>query len=310
MKKGNNRKSASLKAPCDNECNPVSSSPIISSTAAAASRGGGTTDDDELLVDEDEDFDDEEDDEMLLEDEMMGEEEEEPVAAATTSNNLTNSSCKSPTTTSQQHQQSKTPSKTSNVDPTVFVVTEATPEAAAEFSNVHTSGPSRFHRAPGTSMCPHTAKIDIRRVRSYQDLTQAQILYTLSDFVFKEKLGEGFFANVKKIVSKRTNKEMVLKELKLGCVGDEISAGIGGAETESATSPTTNEPVESSAASSSTHTSTSFNSNRISAKTFNYAELHAAHKSFLKEAQVLRNLNHPNVYIFFYIYSIFFSVSN
>ena len=236
---------------------------------------------------------------MLLEDEMMGEEEEEPVAATTTSNNVTNSSCKSPTTTSQQHQHTKTPSKTSNVDPTVLVVTEATPEAA-ECSSVHTSGPSRFHRAPGTSMCPHTAKIDIRRVRSYQDLTQAQILYTLSDFVFKEKLGEGFFANVKKIVSKRTNKEMVLKELKLGCVGDEISAGVCGAETESATSPTTNDPVESSAASS-THTSTSFNSNRISAKTFNYAELHAAHKSFLKEAQVLRNLNHPNVCLVFVI---------
>ena len=27
----------------------------------------------------------------------------------------------------------------------------------------------------------------------------------------------------------------------------------------------------------------------------NYAELNAAHKSFLKEAQVLRNLSHPNV---------------
>lgn len=118
---------------------------------------------------------------------------------------------------------------------------------------------NRFRRAPGTSTCPHTAKIDIRRVRSYQDLTQAQRLYTVDDFVFKEKLGEGFFANVKKIVSKITRQEMVLKELKLGCVES-------GAECESE-----------------------------SAKTFNYAELHAAHKSFLKEAQVLRNLNHPNV---------------
>lgn len=125
----------------------------------------------------------------------------------------------------------------------------------------------RFHRAPGTSVCPHTAKIDIRRARSYQDLTQAQKLYTLDDFVFKEKLGEGFFANVKKIVSKSTNQEMVLKELKLGSVETGVDA-------------------DSSEVSSSLS---------LSSKTFNYAELHAAHKSFLKEAQVLRNLNHPNV---------------
>ena len=69
-------------------------------------------------------------------------------------------------------------------------------------------------RAPGTSVCQHTAKIDIRRVRSYRDLTQRQLIYSPSDFVFKEKLGEGFFANVKKLISKESNTEMVIFQKK------------------------------------------------------------------------------------------------
>ena len=73
-------------------------------------------------------------------------------------------------------------------------------------------------RAHGTSSCPHTAKIDIGRVRSFADLTRSQLIYNEEDFEFKEKLGEGFFANVKKCVSKRSGQEMVLKELKLNCV--------------------------------------------------------------------------------------------
>jgi hypothetical protein len=143
------------------------------------------------------------------------------------------------------------------------------------------SSSGKFQRAPGTSSCVHTAKIDLRRVRSYQDLTQAQILYTQNDFVFKEKLGEGFFANVKKIVSKVTRKEMVLKELKLNCV-DMNSSG--------ESMPNQKDVLGGNESSNNSNLSKANN-----CSTFNYAELNAAHKSFLKEAQVLRNLNHPNV---------------
>ena len=124
-----------------------------------------------------------------------------------------------------------------------------------------------FQRAPGTSSCQHTARIDIRRARSCRDLRQTQSIFSPDDFVFKEKLGEGFFANVKKLVSKQTNKEMVLKELKLSC----IPASSGSNQSNESSEKTTPDLL------------------------LNYAELNAAHKSFLKEAQVLRNLNHPNV---------------
>lgn len=69
------------------------------------------------------------------------------------------------------------------------------------------------NRAPGTSLCQHTAKIDLRRVRSCRDLSRRQLIYSPNDFVFKEKLGEGFFANVKKIISKENNQEMVIQKL-------------------------------------------------------------------------------------------------
>ena len=87
-------------------------------------------------------------------------------------------------------------------------------------------------------------------------------------------MGEGFFANVKKIISKQTNQEIILKELKLSAINNE------------------NPPL---------NLETDFKSdeqlNSLAHGDFliNYAELNAAHKSFLKEAQVLRNLNHPNV---------------
>lgn len=68
------------------------------------------------------------------------------------------------------------------------------------------------NRAPGTSLCQHTAKIDLRRVRSCRDLSRRQLIYSPTDFVFKEKLGEGFFANVKKIISKENDQEMVIQK--------------------------------------------------------------------------------------------------
>ena len=70
-------------------------------------------------------------------------------------------------------------------------------------------------RAPGTSLCQHTARIDLRRVRSCRDLSRRQLIYSPSDFLFKEKLGEGFFANVKKIISKENSQEMVISRMKL-----------------------------------------------------------------------------------------------
>jgi serine/threonine protein kinase len=107
-----------------------------------------------------------------------------------------------------------------------------------------------------------------------------QMTFSPDDFVFKEKLGEGFFANVKKIISKHTQQEMVLKELKLNCVT---------ASTEPATSNTTETTTDHQQQSDPPPSSSKLN------LLVNYAELNAAHKSFLKEAQVLRNLNHPNI---------------
>lgn len=141
-----------------------------------------------------------------------------------------------------------------------------------------------LQRAPGTSNCPHTARIDIRRVRSLHDLTQHQLIFAETDFVFQEKLGEGFFANVKKIVSKRSKQEMVLKELKLNCVSFANSDNGTNGETVSSS-------CSSLAATDLPQLPQPPRMDLIS----NYAELNAAHKSFLKEAQVLRNLNHPNV---------------
>ena len=76
-------------------------------------------------------------------------------------------------------------------------------------------------------------------------------------------MGEGFFANVKKIISKQTNQEIILKELKLSAINNE------------------NPPL---------NLETDFKSdeqlNSLAHGDFliNYAELNAAHKSFLKEA--------------------------
>ncbi|CAF1017246.1 unnamed protein product [Brachionus calyciflorus] len=133
---------------------------------------------------------------------------------------------------------------------------------------------NQFVRAPGTSQCSHTARIDFRRVRSYQDLTQTKLVYTQNDFIFREKLGEGFFANVRKIEFKKkfnlSSAKMVLKELKLNFINLKDDDKISSDSTDISTMSIKSEPL-------------------------NYAELNSAHKSFLKEAQILRNLNHPNI---------------
>jgi len=104
-----------------------------------------------------------------------------------------------------------------------------------------------------SSLMLNSTRIDIRRAQSVRDLNGAsmearrrrsQCVYRVSDLVVNERLGEGFFAVVKKCTHRRTGHVMVLKELK--------------------------------------STAASFESEQ-------------AHQSFLKEAQVLRNLNHPNI---------------
>lgn len=136
--------------------------------------------------------------------------------------------------------------------------------------------------AAGTCHLHHTARIDLRRARSFRDLTQKQLIFGPSDFIIKEKLGEGFFANVSKIISKETKQTMVLKELKLSCIDTNMS--MSGLSTSKNTSD------------DSSYIDSLENINQKDADFLaNYAELNAAHKSFLKEAQVLRNLNHPNV---------------
>ena len=210
------------------------------------------------LDDEDDDEDEDEDDEDL--DEDLDEDEDEDLNSIQMNQSILN---KTPTTVIDIPAiLIETSSVNNNLNPdTVFK--KSNDDIRFHFPNV-------LHRAPGTSYCNHTVRIDVRRVRSYLDLSQLQMSFSPSDFVFKEKLGEGFFANVKKIVFKKTNKEMVLKELKLSCIKQRSPANIG-------------DDVE------------------LCEETFkvdfllNYAELNAAHKSFLKEAQVLRNLNHPNV---------------
>lgn len=125
---------------------------------------------------------------------------------------------------------------------------------------------AQIQRAPGTSHCLHTARVDMRRVRSLKDLTETKLVYSENDFVFGEKLGEGFFANVRRIQFKQpkpNQPHIVLKELKLSFIN--LKDDKPESDPDSKTEP------------------------------LNYAELNSAHKSFLKEAQVLRNLNHPNV---------------
>ena len=112
---------------------------------------------------------------------------------------------------------------------------------------------------PTTTGYLNTTRIDIRRSRSFRDLSEAkqQQVYRIDDFIFNEKIGEGFFAIVTKITHRQTGQVMVLKELKSDLY----------------------EQSESSAATAAALTN----------------ENNQAIKSFLKEAQVLRNLKHPNI---------------
>ena len=252
---------------------PLSSSPNLKSQI--------NDDDDDEEDDEDEDEEDDELDEELDDDEV--EEEEEPdehrilnqsldMSANRTSTTMYNDSIKLDKNCSVETKEQQ-PKKSDSMD--------------FKFSQLGVSG---LHRAAGTSHCQHTARIDLRRVRSARDLTQVQHIYSVNDFVFKEKLGEGFFANVKKIISKTTNKEMVLKELKLSCIETSQPAAVSGGLKHSAgsslSSSTNGDCIDSN--------ENLYQQARVDFLV-NYAELNAAHKSFLKEAQVLRNLNHPNV---------------
>jgi LIM domain kinase 1 len=102
----------------------------------------------------------------------------------------------------------------------------------------------------------NTTRIDIRRARSFRDLSEAkqQQVYRVDDLIFNEKIGEGFFAIVTKITHRQTGQVMVLKELKLDLY-DQQQQSCAGVNNEN----------------------------------------NQAIKSFLKEAQVLRNLKHPNI---------------
>ena len=130
--------------------------------------------------------------------------------------------------------------------------------------------------------------MEAKRVRSYTNLSRMQPLqyYSTEEFVIKEKLGEGFFANVKKIVSKRTNEHMVLKELKINMLQY--------AATTSTTSSSSSPPPPSGASDDTDTQVTSGTTSQLELLA-NYNEFNTAYKSFLKEAQVLRNLSHPNV---------------
>ena len=77
---------------------------------------------------------------------------------------------------------------------------------------------------------------------------------------------------------------MVLKELKLNCVT------ISNNNNTTANSESTNLDITTDITTNGTELTVSKLNLLV-----NYAELNAAHKSFLKEAQVLRNLNHPNI---------------
>lgn len=96
----------------------------------------------------------------------------------------------------------------------------------------------------------NSTRIDIRRSHSVREVNGArrryrdQCVFRMRDLVVNERLGEGFFAVVKKCTHRSTGQVMVLKELK--------------------------------------STAASFESEQ-------------AHQSFLKEAHVLRHLNHPNI---------------
>lgn len=111
-----------------------------------------------------------------------------------------------------------------------------------------------------TSAYLNTTRIDIRRARSFRDLSQIkqQQVYRLNDLIINEKIGEGFFAVCTKITHRYTGQVMVLKELKLDLYEQQLQLNAG---------------------------------NNID----DFNENNQAFKSFLKEAQVLRSLKHPNI---------------
>jgi serine/threonine protein kinase len=274
---------------------PNASSPILKNTSIEHDANAEEDDDDDE-DDEDEDLDDEEDeedddieedidedenDEMInrVDDDESLNVDQKSLNILTSSLNLnTNNNNNNNNRNSAQNFANSINLANVNVNRNYKII--KTPVAAAAAATTTTTNidsnsnsvvrlSTQLQRAPGTSSCHHTARIDLRRVRSFRDLTQRQLIFTPHDFFLEEKLGEGFFANVKKIISKHSGQEMVLKELKLSCV------------------PPPPPPPMSEPSSESTTPKLDL--------LLNYTELNAAHKSFLKEAQVLRNLSHPNV---------------
>jgi serine/threonine protein kinase len=257
--------------------------------------------DEEEEEEEDEDDDDDDDEDEDEDDELDVEDEIEEIEIMTKSLNVITSSLNSNNNNNSSHKKFNsnnstiktviTPSTPTTINRNYKIIKPSESSTTTNAKDSYCGDTIRLNtqlqRASGTSSCHHTARIDMRRVRSFRDLTQSQLIFSPHDFLIEEKLGEGFFANVKKIVSKESRQEMVLKELKISCAPP--PAPPPPPPPPAATTTTTTDTTDSSSCSSLLETAPKLD------LLLNYAELNAAHKSFLKEAQVLRNLSHPNV---------------
>ena len=144
--------------------------------------------------------------------------------------------------------------ETTSVSPSSSTSSASAAAAISTYDNLLIQQQERQKITITTNGYLNTTRIDIRRARSFRDLSQSkqQQVYRIDDLDFNEKIGEGFFAIVTKITHRKTGHVMVLKELKVDLYDQQ------------AQQQQTNENNE-------------------------------AIKSFLKEAQVLRNLKHPNI---------------